>query len=110
MWQVNLSWIGLAAVLAGIALLALSFRKFGTSRKMMLRCAGMLAIAMGVLLQGDSAAWFYGLLGITILVLFMRPAYDGFRDFGRWIGGVFGSWKANRKAKRESASPEAGAV
>ncbi|MGB4708921.1 MAG: hypothetical protein WBH50_20845 [Fuerstiella sp.] len=106
-WQVNLSWVGLAAALTGIALLALSFRKFGASQKMMLRCVGMLAIAMGVLLQGDSAAWFFGLLGITILVLFVRPAYDGFRDLGRWVGGVFGRWKANRKTKREPVSPEA---
>ena len=108
LWQVNLSWIGLAAALTGIALLALSFRKFGASQKMMLRCVGMLAIAMGVLLQGDSATWFYGLLGVTMLPLFVRPAYDGFRDFGRWAGGTLGRWKANRKAKHESVSPEAG--
>lgn len=109
LWQVDLSWLGLAGALGGIALIVWSFRSQDIWQRRLIRCGGLLLIALGVLSQGDSAPWFYGLLALAILiVLFVRPAFDGFRDLGRWIGSAFGRWRANRKAKKESAREEAG--
>jgi hypothetical protein len=110
-WRVNLSWLGLAAVLAGIALIVWSFRGHETSRRMHFRWGGMLLIALGVLLQGDGAPWFYGLLALTILVLlFVRPAIDCLLDIRRWVLRMFEQRRASRAAKRNSSSPDAGAT
>lgn len=104
LWQVDVSWMGLAGVLGGIALIVLSFRKFEARVKMLLRGCGMLLIALGVLLQGDGAPWFYGLLALAILLLlFVGPAISGLRDIGGWISRVARQWKANRKSKREDS-------
>ncbi len=109
LWQVDLSWLGLSGVLGGIALIVISFRKQDIWQRRLIRCGAMPLIALGVLFQGGSAPWFYGLLALAILiVLFVRPAFEGLRDLGRWIGSAFGSWKANRKAKKQSATPEVG--
>lgn len=107
LWQASLSWGGLASVLVGLAVIGFSFRKQGTSKKMVLRCVGMLLIAMGILLQGDGASWFYGLLAVTIfLLLFAGPVLKGLRDIGRWLLGLPARWKAKRQAKQASVSPE----
>ena len=67
----------------------------------------MLLIALGVLFQGDGAPWFYGLLTLTILLLlFVRPAIDTFRDTGRWMRGVAEQRKAKKQAKQNSAGAE----
>lgn len=111
LWQVNLSWIGLAAVLVGLAFIVLSFRNLVTSKKVVVRCVGMLLIAAGILLQGDGAPWFYGLLAVTIfLLLFAGPVIKGLRDICRWVVGVPSKWKAKRQAKQASASVETGAA
>jgi hypothetical protein len=110
-WRIDLSWIGLAGVLAGIALLVWSFRKQMTGRRMLIRCGGMLLIALGVLLQGDGAPWFYGLLALAILtLLFVRPAIEWLRDVGRWKSRVAEQRMANKEAKQENESPEAGPI
>lgn len=109
LWQVNLSWVGLASVLCGIALVVWSLREFQASRRMVLRCLGMLLIALGVLLQGDGAPWFYGLLAVTIFfVLFARPAVTGLRDSGRWMVRCVQQRRAKRKAAKENSEPDAG--
>lgn len=111
LWQVNLSWVGLAGALVGLAVLVLSLRKLAASKKTILRCVGMLLIAAGVLLQGDGAPWFYGLLAVTIfLLLFAGPVIKGLRDIGRWVVGVPSGWKARRQARQASASVETGAT
>ena len=109
LWRVDVSWLGLAAALSGIALIVWSFRKHETWRKMHIRCGGMLLIALGVLLQGDGAPWFFGLLALTILLLlFVRPAIEGLRDIGRWMRRVAGQRKSKNQAKQTSAGSEAG--
>jgi len=103
LWRVDLSWLGLAAALGGIALIAWRivvdlakdtqqervFGKIHYSNSRLICCGGMLLIALGVLLQGDGAPWFFGLLALTILLLlFVRPAIEGLRDIGRWMRRV----------------------
>ena len=76
---------------------------------MLLRCGGMLLIALGVLLQGDGAPWFYGLLALTILLLlFVRPAIEGLLDIGHWMRLVAEQRRARREAKQKSSGPQSG--
>lgn len=72
LWQVNLSWIGLGVLLAGIVAMIVSFRSQSMQRNRLLRCSGVLMIAAGILLQGDSAMWFFGLLAVALLMMFVR--------------------------------------
>ena len=109
LWRVNVSWLGLAAALGGIALIVLSFRKHATWRSMLIRCGGMVLIALGVLLQGDGAPWFYGLLALTILLLlFVRSAIEELRNIGRWMVHVAGQRRAQRAAKQENSGVKPG--
>lgn len=86
LWRVNLSWLGLGLLVAGVATLIGSLQKFASSWRMLLRYVGVFLLIAGVLLHGDSAPWFFGLLGLAILVLlFLRPAGRTIRDLGRWL-------------------------
>ena len=108
-WRVDLSWMGLAVVLAGIALIVWSFRRHETWRRILIRCGGMLLIALGVLFQGDGAPWFYGLLALTILILlFVRPAIDSMRDIRHWMQRVAQQRRANKEAKQAGSDPATG--
>ncbi len=108
-WRVDLSLMGLAAALAGIGMIVWSFRKHETFRRMQIRCGGMLLIALGVLLQGDGAPWFYGLLALTILILlFVRPAIESMRDIRRWMQRAAAQRRANKAAKQNISGPAAG--
>ncbi len=109
LWRVNLSWKGLAAVLTGIALTAWSFRRHEAFRRMVIRCGGTLLIALGVLFQGDGAPWFFGLLGVAILLLlFVPPVFAALRDVGRWMPGLTEQRDANQEAGQKSSGPETG--
>ena len=108
-WRVNLSLMGLAAALAGIGMIVWSFRKHETFRRMPIRGGGMLLIALGVLLQGDGAPWFYGLLALTILILlFVRPAIESMRDIRRWMQRAAEQRRANKAANQNSAGSNPG--
>ena len=111
-WRANLSWQGLIILLAGVALTAWSFRSRESSRRMLIRCVGTLLIALGVLLQGDGAPWFFGLLGLAILLLVVRPAWTALRDTGRWMSRVARDRRAKKEASKNVSSPvaEAGAA
>ncbi len=111
LWRVNLSWIGLAAALAGIALMGGSFRKPDSHRRMPIRGVGMFLIALGVLLQGNGAPWFYGLLALTILiVLFIRSAYESFGDMNRWFRRLAEQRTATKNIAGNEVATETGAV
>jgi hypothetical protein len=80
-WRVNLSWIGLGLLLAGVVAMIGSLRG-----RMSLRYVGAFLLIAGLLLQGDSAPWFFGLLGVAILVLlFLRSVGRTLSDLGRWL-------------------------
>jgi hypothetical protein len=101
LWRVNLSGAGLSALIAGTVLALVSFRKKLTKGGMLFRFGGIILIATGILLQGDSAWWFFGLLGLAILTLLLvRPAVDCFRDIRRWMRES----AQKRKTIEESAS------
>lgn len=111
LWQADLSWLGLVSLFAGIALNVWSFLQRDPSLKSLIRGASALLISLGILSQSASGHWFFGLLALTILLaLFVRPAFNGFRDLGRWIGRLLTRWKAHRKTKPEQASSATGAA
>ena len=84
LWRVNLSWTGAGVLIAGIVLALVSFSKSLPKGQPLLRCGSVFMIAAGILLQGDSAWWFFGLLSLAILMfLLVRPAFDCFRDIRR---------------------------
>ena len=111
LWQVNLSWIGLAAFLGGIVAIVWSFAKNETWLRMLIRCGGMLLIALGVLFQGDGAPWFYALLALAILILLFVPsAWDWIRGIRHWMRSIAERRRARREAAENSPGTESGAV
>ncbi len=109
LWRVDFSWTGLISVLAGISMIVWSFRKHETWRRIQIRCGSMILIALGVLLQGAGAPWFYGLLALAILILlFVQPAIKSIRNIRRWVHRVAEQRKANQGAKQNSPGPESG--
>lgn len=106
LWRIDVSLLGMAGALGGIALIVWSFQKHETSRRMLFRGGGMLMIALGVLLQGGGAPWFYGLLGLTILLmLFIRPAIEGLRDIIRWVRDGAERRRQRKAAEKEASKP-----
>ncbi len=105
MWQVNFSWIGLAFVLVGIALCVFSLLIKVESRYLaLIRCGGMLLLALGVLLQRDGAPWFYSMLALAILVLLLVPqVMDHWKGLRRWVGNLVGRRHAEREEGAESS-------
>ncbi|MCG8652455.1 MAG: hypothetical protein MI861_21620 [Pirellulales bacterium] len=79
---------------------------------MIVRTAGMVLLALGVLLQGDGAPWFFGLLGVAIVVLLFAPhALAWGRDFLDGLRSWSERRRARKTAKKEANSGgEAGAV
>ncbi len=100
LWQAYLSWVGLGVFVGGVVVVGWSFALAKTWFKALVRCVGLLAIAMGVLLQGDAAPLFFGLVALAILaLLFVPAAWDWIRSIRRW----FSARAAGRRAKRELA-------
>lgn len=73
LWLSNLSWIGLAVVSVGLICVGVSLFPKLMKLQRPLRCAGIFAIGLGVLLQGDGAPWFFALLALAIFVLLFIP-------------------------------------
>lgn len=108
-WRTDLSWIGLAATIIGLGVIAWSMFERLAWRKILNRCGGMLLIALGVLLQGGSAALFFGLMGLAIaILLFIGPAFQGLRDLGRWLQSAATQRRAKKAAIKEAAGSESG--
>ena len=106
-WRIDLSWLGLAAVIGGIAAIGWSMTKQDQWRQLLSRGAGVLLISLGILLQGAAAPWFFGLLAIAIfLLLFIRPAIDGIRETWNCTATWIAERRKNRQAKRDAASAE----
>ncbi|MDB4733176.1 hypothetical protein OAF42_01900 [Planctomicrobium sp.] len=111
LWRVDFSWAGFALALSGIAMIFCSWFTHVTKPKLLLRCGGTLCIAFGVLLQGSGAPWFYGLLALTILILFLvRPAFESMRDIRRWGGRLIKQRKEKKAAKQDGSGTESGVV
>ncbi|MBL8812763.1 MAG: hypothetical protein JNM43_21540 [Planctomycetaceae bacterium] len=72
LWRVNLSWIGLGVLLAGLVTTVVSFRSTAIKGHLLFRCGGILMIAAGILLHGDSAVWFFSAVGVALLLVLIR--------------------------------------
>lgn len=81
LWQVNLSWTGLVVMAAGIAVLVYSLFRSDSFSKTASRCGGWMLLMIGILLQHDSAGWFFALFGLAIISLLLLP------QTLRWTGG-----------------------
>ena len=63
--------------MGGIAAIVWSYSQEEFKLQMQARCGGVFLIALGVLLQGGGAPWFFALLALAITVLmFARPAIE----------------------------------
>lgn len=105
-WQANLSWLGILLCLAGAACLVFSFaRRAGSSQPLWL-AAGSTALFLGILLQRESAPWFFALVAVLLLVLVLFPRtrnwYQDFREKRRTKKKA----KLNRKASKSSPDSE----
>ncbi|MCS7469601.1 hypothetical protein NZK35_23370 [Stieleria sp. ICT_E10.1] len=99
LWRVNLSSAGVTALLCAIVAVAWSFRRRDVQERRLLRGGGILLLALGVLLQGDGAAWFYGLLAVAIFtLLFLPPA----REWVHHTNQSLRDLAERRKAKHEN--------
>ncbi len=109
LWLGGLSWIGLIAFLGGIAGIVWSFFRMDTRLKVLVRCSGMLLIALGVLFQPDGAPWFYALLALAILILLFFPrAWDRIRSIRNWMRAIAERRRARREAAESSPNAEPG--
>lgn len=99
LWRVDLSWTGLGALLGGVVALAWSFILSDARVRMISRWIGMFLIALGLLLQGGGAPWFYALLALGILILLiLRPALDSTRGLGHWLRNIAKKTKTKTEA------------
>lgn len=113
LWRVDLSWTGLVLILGAIAAIVWSFTSKESKQQelMLARGGAVLAVLLGVLLQGGSAPWFFVLLGIAILVLlFVRPAWDWIRTVGAWLQQFNERRKAKKLAAKGKKEAESGGV
>ena len=104
LWRVNLSGVGITALLAGLAAVIYSFFKTRSGdQRILLRGVGALLIALGILFQGDGAPLFFTMLALAILSLaFIPPAWTWVRGIPDW----FRNFSERRRAKK-TATPEA---
>ena len=61
---------------------------------------GILLVFLGILLQRQGAGWFFGLLGITALILFIEPAWRAIRGIQSWLVEM----EEKRRQKNEAAA------
>ena len=101
LWWANLSVLGVVAILGGLYCVVRSLvdqQQVAVSR---LLAGGVFLIIFGVLLQRDSAAWFFGLLAIGIFGRLCAPlAVNLVHTITRW-------WRAvrQRRAEKSTTSP-----
>ena len=109
-WRVDFSGIGLAAMLVGIGTIAWSFAQSETpTRGVLIRGGGSFLIALGILLQGGGAPWFYALLALAILILlFARPAWNCLRRIPNWLSRIAGQRKSKDKTTASDPVAESG--
>ncbi|MBL8816553.1 MAG: hypothetical protein JNL58_11030 [Planctomyces sp.] len=108
LWLVNFSWLGLVAVIVGGAVVVLSWQQTSKGGKL-IRGAGLLLVALGVLFQGDSAPWFFLLLAVSILlVLFIRAARDLYRNLRRSMHHRNDQPQDGNLVRQDVVSPESG--
>ncbi len=91
-WRANLSEFGLVTIVLGVIGLIWSFVQVAMRKR--IRASGIFLIAIGVLWQGDAAAWFFGLLALAIFAfLFLRPARQSMQNVSSW-------WRKYRDGNR----------
>ena len=101
LWRVDVSWFGMLVLLGGVVAIGWSFTRDAASFRLLRRWGGVLLIALGILLQGGGAAWFFALLALAILALiFIRPALDALRDTGRWTRERVARFRATKQASQ----------
>lgn len=68
-WQANLSWTGLALILAGVIVIGIARRR----EEFRLGAAGVVALFAGILWQRGSEEWFFALLAVVLAFGWLWP-------------------------------------
>ncbi|MEZ6133701.1 MAG: hypothetical protein R3C53_02205 [Pirellulaceae bacterium] len=101
LWRVKLSWQGLLLCGLGLVGVGLSFTSLKRRFNPAMRAAGILLIAVGLLLQGDGAPLFFLLLSLAILILLLfRPPWTGSEVFQTGSEHSLPIVKPRRKTRR----------
>ncbi|MEM6472832.1 MAG: hypothetical protein AAF802_24940 [Planctomycetota bacterium] len=111
LWKSDLSVPGIGAIVMGTLLVLLSFVIADVARRKFARMLGVAAIAVGILAQGDGAAWFFGVLGLGIFAILFLPPFCTFAvDVRNWWGRKAEELTAKSISGNENSNPDAGAV
>ncbi|MEM7473591.1 MAG: hypothetical protein AAF483_01225 [Planctomycetota bacterium] len=100
LWRVNISWLGVALAVGGFVLLIASFLTNNLAAKRNARLVAVPLICVGILLQGDGAPWFFGLLALGMLALLFLPA-------AKHLLMDTIAWMNEKKAKKSETKSEA---
>jgi len=79
-WQVNLSVLGCVAFVVSLAGLICSCLSKFEAYRIPLRVGSVLLVFAAVLMQRDSAPWFFWLIAGIVLCLFLKAVWDGLRS------------------------------
>ncbi len=79
-WQVNLSVLGCVVFIVSLAGLICSCLSKFAAYRIPLRVGSVFLVFTAVLMQRDSAPWFFWLIAGIVLCLFLKAAWDGFRS------------------------------
>ncbi|MDB4358754.1 hypothetical protein N9Z18_00775 [Verrucomicrobiales bacterium] len=82
LWQANVVWLGVAALVIGVVALIRSLLANPPLGKSGLRTAAVFLIAIGLLMQRGGAEWFFWFLAVAIALLMLLPRLvDGWKRF-----------------------------
>jgi hypothetical protein len=111
LWQINLFVPGLVTLFVGALACLGSLVIKANLLRMFVRGLGLLAIALGVLLQGDGATWFFLLLAIAIFfLLLLRPALEWIRSLREQMTRMISSGEAVQESETRLPSDGVGPI
>lgn len=85
-WLVNVSWAGVGLLIGGIFVVGWSFNVSNSANRTVFRALGFALAGVGILMQGDGAAWFFAFLAaVLFLFVFLPSAVRWAQDVQEWF-------------------------